>query len=55
VVCGCNPQRKAGHEPKCLVAQAMKFRCPDCKSRRRIGVGYVIRHTNLCPLREFQP
>ncbi len=55
MICSCRPERKAGHDPECLVAQAMRFRCPECKSRRRIGVGYVIRHANHCNLKEQQP
>jgi ribosomal protein L36 len=55
MICSCQPKRTAGHSDDCLVAQAMKFRCPECRSRRRAGVGYVIRHTNLCKLKEYQP
>jgi hypothetical protein len=55
MVCSCKPRRTAGHDPECLVTQAMRFRCPDCRSRRRVGVGYVIVHANHCKLKEYQP
>ena len=51
----CNCGRPDGHHPTCLVAQAMRWRCPHCKSRRRPDRKPQIRHTNLCPLKEYQP
>lgn len=53
IPCSCN--RFYDHAPTCNVAQAMRFRCPDCKSLNRKGRNPRILHAHHCKLKELQP
>lgn len=49
IPCSCG--RADRHLPTCLVAQAFRTRCPDCKSLKRDG---YVRHAHHCPLKEYK-
>lgn len=48
----CNCNRLHDHAPGCSVAQAFRFRCPDCRSLNRSG---KVTHAYHCKLKGLQP